>query len=141
MAKNKTNQTEANVSDFVTKVENPTRRSDSFKLIDLLSALTGYEAKMWGPSIIGFGTYHYKYASGHEGDMPLAAFSPRKDALVLYFATDFKDREELLGLLGKHKSSKACVYVKKFEDIDREVFIQMTKNSINTVVKMFPENQ
>lgn len=133
MAKNKTMATESSVSDFIGNVENETKRDDSRKLIELFSTITGHEPKMWGPSIIGFGTYHYKYASGHEGDAPLAAFSPRKDAIVLYFATEFEDRESLLSQLGKHKSSKACVYVKKLEDIDEAVLAKMTVNSIATV--------
>ncbi|MFT3794069.1 DUF1801 domain-containing protein [Flavobacterium sp.] len=133
MAKNKTNETDANVTEFVNKVENEVKRNDSFKLIEILQSLTGFAPKMWGPTIIGFGSYHYKYASGHEGDAPLAAFSPRKDNLVLYFANEFKDRELLLSQLGKHRSSKACVYVKKLSDIDLKIFKTMTVNSMATV--------
>jgi len=135
MAKNKTKETEVNVTEFVNKVENEVKRSDSFRLIEIYRSLTGFEPKMWGPTIIGFGSYHYKYASGHEGDAPLAAFSPRKDALVLYFATEFRDREKLLAQLGKHRSSKSCVYVKKLADLDIEVLKTMTKNSMATVKK------
>ena len=135
MAKNKTNETTRSVTAFVKKVENETRRNDAFALIGFFETLTGFEAKMWGPSIIGFGKYHYKYASGHEGDAPLAAFSPRKDSLVLYFANEYKDREALLAKLGKHKSSKACVYVKKLSDIDMKVLEKMVRNSMATVTK------
>jgi hypothetical protein len=130
MAKNKTTQTSASVEDFVSKVKNETRRSDSVKLIKIFKSITGFEPKMWGPTIIGFGTFHYKYASGHEGDAPLAAFSPRKDSLVLYFDPEFEGRENLLSKLGKHKSSKSCVYAKKLDDLDIVVLKQMTKNSI-----------
>lgn len=133
MAKNKTNGTDADVTDFVNRVPNETKRNDSFMIIELYRALTGFEPKMWGPTIIGFGTYHYKYASGHEGDMPLAAFSPRKEALVFYFATDYKDREILMAQLGKHRSSKGCVYVKKLDDIDLKILETMTIHSMATV--------
>ena len=93
---------------------------------------------MWGPTIIGYGKYHYKYASGHEGDAPLAAFSPRKDSLVLYFESEYEDRESLLSKLGKFKSSKACVYVKKLEDIDLQILTQMIKNSMEKTNRTYP---
>ena len=137
MAKNKTIQTDASVEDFVSKVENEMRRSDSLRLIAIFKSITGFEPKMWGPTIIGFGTYHYKYASGHEGDAPLAGFSPRKDSLVIYFASDFKGKENLLSKLGKHKSSKACVYAKKLDDLDIAVLEKMTKNSIAHITSLY----
>lgn len=133
MAQNKTNETEVNVTEFVNQVPNEIKRSDSFQLIEFFKNLTGFEPKMWGPTIIGFGKIHYKYASGHEGDMPLAAFSPRKDAIVLYFASEYENREMLLSKLGKHKSSKACVYVKKLSDIDMKILETMTINSMASV--------
>jgi len=138
MAKNKTTETTSSVTEFVNKVENEGRRNDSFKLIEILKSITGFEPKMWGPTIIGFGNYHYKYESGHEGDAPLAAFSPRKDSLVLYFATDYENREGLLSQLGKHKSSKACVYVKKLSDIDIKILETMIVNSMTYVTKLYP---
>lgn len=138
MAKNKTAATEKSVNDFVNQVENEVKRNDSFTLIEIFRSITGCEPKMWGPSIIGFGTIHYKYASGHEGDMPLAGFSPRKDAITLYFDTEFEDREELIAKLGKCRTSKACVYVKKLADIDLEVMKQMTLNSIAHSKKLYP---
>src|SRR5687768_12998002 len=118
MAKNKTSQTSVDVKDFISKVENEERRKDSFALLEFFKSVTGFEPKMWGPTIIGFGKYHYKYESGHEGDAPLAGFAPRKDSLVLYMATEFKDRDTLLALLGKHTSSKSCIYAKRIEDLD-----------------------
>lgn len=130
MAKNKTNETDQNVTEFLNKVDNDTRRADGFKLLEFFQDLTGFEAKMWGPTIIGFGSCHYKYASGHEGDMPRAAFSPRKASLVLYFENDYQDKELLLSKLGKHKVSKACVYVNKLTDIDMEVLKQLVLNSM-----------
>lgn len=138
MAKNKTTETNSSVTEFVNKVDNEVKRNDSFTLIEILRSLSGFEPKMWGPTIIGFGSYHYKYDSGHEGDAPLAAFSPRKDALVLYFSPEFEDREALLSQFGKHKSSKSCVYVKKLSDIDLNIFKAMTVNSMAFTKKLYP---
>lgn len=134
MAETKTKQTAADVTEFINSFAGTDqKRSDSFELVKFFRSLTGFEPKMWGPTIIGFGSYHYQYASGHQGDAPLAAFSPRKTALVLYFATEFKDRELLLAKLGQHTRSKACVYVKKLSDIDLEVLQTITVNSMATV--------
>lgn len=138
MAKNKTAETDHSVTDFINKVTSEVKRKDSFRLIKIFKSITGCEPRMWGPSIIGFGKYHYKYASGHEGDSPLAAFSPRKDSLVIYIATEFEKREELLSQLGKHKSSKSCVYAKKLDDIDVAVLETIIKNSISHVTKLYP---
>jgi hypothetical protein len=138
MAKNKTTETNSSVTEFVNNVENEVKRDDSFKLIEIFKSLSGFEPKMWGPTIIGFGSYHYKYESGREGDAPLTGFSPRKDALVLYFASEFENRELLLSKLGKHKSSKGCVYVKKLSDIDLKTLETMIVNSIDYMVKLYP---
>ena len=141
MAKNKTTETDKSVIDFIDNVESEVKRDDSYTLIELFKSLTGKEPKMWGPSIIGFDSYHYKYASGHEGDAPLAAFSPRKDSIVVYLATEFEKREELLAKLGKHKSSKACVYVKKLADIDITVLKKLVKNSMIDTLKQYPSKK
>jgi hypothetical protein len=138
MAKNKTTETNRSVTEFVNKVANEVKREDSFKLIKIFKSITGFEPKMWGPTIIGFGSFHYKYESGHEGDAPLAAFSPRKDSIVLYFATEYKNRELLLSQLGKHKSSKSCVYVKKLSDIDLKILERMIVNSMTYTIKLYP---
>jgi hypothetical protein len=138
MAKNKTTYTKNSVTEFVDKIENEAKRDDSFQLIEIYKSITGFEPRMWGPTIIGFGNYHYKYESGHEGDAPLAAFSPRKDSLVLYFAPEYENREVLLSQLGKHKSSKACVYVKKLSDIDVEVLERMVVTSMDYIRKLYP---
>ncbi len=138
MAKNKTAETKNSVTKFVNKVENEVKRNDAFKLIEIFKSVTGFEPKMWGPSIIGFGSYHYKYASGHEGDSPLAGFSPRKDSLVLYMATEFEKREELLSKLGKHTSSKSCIYAKKLVDIDIAILKKIIKNSMDHALKLYP---
>lgn len=125
MAKNKTNETTKSVKGFIDGVDNETKRDDSRELISMLQDITGFEPKMWGPTIVGFGSYHYKYDSGHEGDAPLIGFSPRKDSLVLYLMQDFPKKEALLKKLGKHKLSVACIYVKKLADIDMAVLKEM----------------
>lgn len=139
MAKNKTTATEIDVTGFIQNVENEIKRKDSFQLVETFKAITGFEAKMWGPTIIGFGSYHYVYDSGHSGDAPLAGFSPRKDSIVLYFS-NFEKREALLEKLGKHKSGKACVYVKKLEDIDLKVLEEMIRESIKDIASQYPDN-
>ncbi|MEI7727571.1 MAG: DUF1801 domain-containing protein, partial [Bacteroidota bacterium] len=104
MEKNKTTQTNISVTDFINKVKDATKRKDSFSLIELIKQQTELDPKMWGPSIVGFGSYHYKYDSGHEGDSPLVGFSPRAAAITLYLSGHFEKREELLEKLGKHKT-------------------------------------
>ena len=138
MAKNKTTETESSVIDFINAVENETKRKDAFQLLSIIQELTGFEPKMWGPSIIGFGSYHYKYDSGHEGDAPLAGFSPRKTAMTVYFYLPEENREELLSKLGKHTSSKACIYIKKLTDIDIEILKKIILLSIEYTQKLYP---
>lgn len=129
--KNKTAETNVSVSDFIHAfVEKVEKRDDSFRLIELMSKWSGFEAKMWGPSIIGFGTCHYKYASGHEGDMPLIAFSPRKAAFSLYVTIPGKEDENLLDHLGKFKMTKGCIYVKKLADLNLDTLEKICKASI-----------
>lgn len=118
MAKNKTSVTAASVGDFLTAVENEQQRTDSLHLCDLMERVSGHTPKMWGPSIIGFGSYHYKYDSGHEGDAPLIGFSPRKAAISLYVFTGLDEHKYLLADLGKFKMGKACIYIKKLADIN-----------------------
>ena len=129
--KNKTIETEVSVTDFVnTYVDNEQRKTDSFTLIDLMKEWSGFEPKMWGPTIIGFGSYHYKYASGHEGEAPLIGFSPRKAEFSLYVYSPSDESESLLASLGKFKMGKACIYMKKLSDINVEVLAKISKNSI-----------
>lgn len=131
MAKNKTTETNESITDFInTFVEDETKKKDAFELIKIMQEVTHFEPKMWGPSIIGFGSYHYKYASGHEGDAPLVGFSPRKAAISLYINVPTENRDELLSKLGKHKASKGCIYVKKLADIDIEVLKNMISLSL-----------
>jgi hypothetical protein len=140
MAKNKTTETESSFADFINAVEDLTRRNDSFVLVKLMQNETGFEPKMWGPSIIGFGSYHYKYASGHEGDAPLVAFSPRKDTISLYLYSTFEDKEELLSKFGKHKAGKGCIYIKKLTDIDVEILKKMISHSVQNLKELYPSN-
>src|SRR3954471_11734386 len=107
----KTRETDNSVIEFIENVENPKKREYAYTLLDLFAETTGFKAKMWGPSIIGFGSYHYKYESGHEGDAPLVAFSPRKAKISLYLAYESEEREKILENFGKYTKSKACIYV------------------------------
>ena len=136
--KPKTLETNQDVTEFIEGVDSLKKREDAYTLLEIFEESTGYQAKMWGPSIIGFGTYHYKYASGHEGDAPLVGFSPRKAKISLYFATGDSDRTELLSRLGKHTSGKACVYINKVEDINIEVLKEIISQSIIFLQKLYP---
>ncbi|WP_017496045.1 DUF1801 domain-containing protein [Flavobacterium sp. WG21] len=138
MAQNKTIETENSVADFINTVEDTTKKNDAFELVRLMQEQTGFEAKMWGPSIIGFGSYHYKYASGREGDAPLVAFSPRKAAISLYVYASPEKREELLSEFGKHKAEKGCIYVKKLSDIDLEILKKMISVSVEHLQELYP---
>jgi hypothetical protein len=139
MAKaNKTQATTASVEAFIDKHPKEEMRDDSRVLIKLMQELTGEEPHMYGPSIIGFGTYHYTYASGHSGSAPLAAFSPRKPELVIYLGQEALD-PEALAKLGKHKATKGCLYVKRLADIDLKVLRSMIKRSIAATRKAQPE--
>ena len=126
----KTKETDSSVIEFIESVDNPKKREDAYRLLDIFTETTGYEAKMWGPSIIGFGAYHYKYESGHEGDAPLVGFSPRKAKISLYFATGDTKRESLLKGLGKHTAGKGCVYISKVADIDVDVLKELINESV-----------
>ena len=131
MAKNKTNETGVSVTDFINSyVGDNQKKIDSFRLIDLMSEWAGFEPKMWGPTIIGFGSYHYIYASGHEGDAPLIGFSPRKAAFSFYVFSPTEENKHLLNDLGKYKIGKACIYVKKLSDINLVTLEKLCKTTI-----------
>ncbi|KPB03317.1 DUF1801 domain-containing protein [Bacillus sp. CHD6a] len=136
----KTKETDNSVIEFIETVESPKKREDAYKLLEIFKETTGYEAKMWGPSIIGFGSYHYKYPTGHEGDAMLVGFSPRKAKISLYFATGEQKREELLKSFGKHTTGKACVYINKVADIDVEVLKELIKQSVIFLQKTYPSH-
>lgn len=133
----KTKPTTVSVADFIAAVPDAGRRADAEALSALLQAATGYPPVMWGPSIIGFGAYHYRYESGREGDAPLVGFSPRKANLVLYLAPG-EDRDALLARLGKHKTGAGCVYLNRLEDVDRDVIIEMAKASVAHLKALYP---
>ncbi|MCP1145385.1 DUF1801 domain-containing protein [Lysinibacillus endophyticus] len=136
----KTKETDASVIEFIESVDSPKKREDAYKLLQIFEETSGFEAKMWGPSIIGFGSYHYKYETGHEGDAPLVGFSPRKAKISLYFATGDTERENLLEKFGKHTTGKACVYINKLADVDIEVLRSLITQSIRFLQKMYPNN-
>jgi hypothetical protein len=133
----KTTENNNSVSGFIKTVDDKRKQADSFELISLFEEATGFPAKMWGPAIIGFGSYHYRYATGHEGDAPMAGFSPRKNAITIYLATDFAKRDELLQKLGKHKISKACIYFNKLEDIQVPVLKKMISESVKHMKRKY----
>ncbi|MCC5889800.1 MAG: DUF1801 domain-containing protein [Alkalibacterium sp.] len=130
MYKAKTKETDASVTRFIESVEKESKKQDAYRLLSIFEEASGMEAKMWGDSIIGFGSYHYKYASGHEGDSMLGGFSPRKAKISLYMATGFPERERYLSRLGKHTSGKGCVYINKVDDIDTDVLKDFIQASI-----------
>ena len=127
MADNKTKPTKLSVAAFIDALTDQSRRADAKALVKLMQNAAGEKPKMWGPSIIGFGSYHYTYDSGREGDMPLVAFSPRKAATVLY---GFSDSKALLAKLGKHTKGKGCLYIKKLADVDQKVLEAMVIQSL-----------
>lgn len=128
----KTTYTNVNVEEFINSyVETESKRQESFDLIKLMQNHTGFEPKMWGPTIIGFGNYHYKYESGHEGDAPLIGFSPRKKEFSLYVFTGQEEHENLLENLGKFKKGKACIYIKNLADIDQNELKKLITATIN----------
>jgi hypothetical protein len=133
MAENKTKVTHVSVDTFLAGVPDGGKRADALALIDMMQAATGEKPRMWGPSIIGFGTYHYRYESGREGDSPLVGFSPRKAALVLYIVTGFKGAEPLLAKLGKHTTGKSCLYVKRLADVDLTILRKLVDQSVAAV--------
>ncbi len=129
----KTTENINSVTEFLNSVEDERKRNDTMRIIEMIKKETGFEPKMWGTSIIGFGSYHYKYTSGHEGDMPLVGLSPRKTTITLYLYEGFKNEEKLLGQLGKHKTSKTCLYIKKLEDVNMEMLKQLILNSVEFI--------
>jgi hypothetical protein len=133
-AKNKTAETKVSVIDFLnSSVDNEQKKHDSFRLIELMESWSGFEPKMWGPTIIGFGSYHYKYASGHEGDAPIIGFSPRKAAFSLYVVAAGSNNTKLLDQLGKYKMGKACIYFKKLADLDIDTLEKLCRAAINYI--------
>lgn len=136
----KTKENDSSVIEFIENVDSLKKREDAYKLLDIFTETTGYLAKMWGPSIIGFGAYHYKYKSGHEGDAPLVGFSPRKAKISLYFATCDTEREMLIKDFGKHTKGKACVYINKVADINVDVLKVLINQSVKFLRETYPNH-
>jgi hypothetical protein len=130
MADNKTKATEVSVTEWVDALTDEVKRADAKALVKMMRRATGEKAKMWGPSIIGFGSHHYKYETGREGDMPLAGFSPRKSATVLYGLMGFADAEAFLAKLGKHTTGKGCLYIKRLADVDEAVLEELVLKAV-----------
>ena len=135
-AQNKTVETNDSADDFLKNVKEEQKRKDCLAIVDLLSKHTKMKAKMWGPAIVGFGSYHYKYESGREGDAPLVAFSPRASSITIYLSGI---KEELIKKIGKYKLSGGCLHIKKLEDIDTAVLLKMIDNSVKYTRAKYPE--
>ena len=135
MAELKTKLNDASVEAYLNHVENEQKREDSLAILQLMAEVTGAEPKMWGDSIIGFGNYHYKYASGREGDWFLTGFAPRKQNLTLYIMTGFGQYDILMNKLGKYKTGKSCLYIKRIADIDLETLRELVRQSVDHMLK------
>lgn len=138
MASNKTHVTEVSPADFIASVEHPVRRADAQALDVLFREVTGFQPKMWGPTIIGYGTYHYRYESGREGDTLATGFSPRKSSLSIYIMPGYADFGDILDRLGKHKIGKACLYVNKLADIDTAVLRELIRVGLDDLDARWP---
>ena len=138
MAELKTKPNDASVEDFLNRVEHPTRAEDARALLALMRRITDLEPKMWGPAIVGFGSYHYKYASGHEGDFFITGFAPRKQALTVYIMPGFSDHQALMKRLGKHRTGKSCLYINKLADVDMDVLEELISKSYGWMVENYP---
>jgi Domain of unknown function (DU1801) len=136
MAELKTKPSDASVTAFLDKIQDEEKRKDSFEILKLMRQATRQEPKMWGSSIIGFGSYHYKGASGREGDWMLTGFSPRKQNLTLYLMGGFDSHKDLLKKLGKYKTSVGCLYIKKLDDVDKKVLKELIAESAKTMKKL-----
>ena len=130
MAELKTKQTDESVTEFLNGVPDEKKRQDSFAILELMTEVTGAEPRMWGESIVGFGSYHYRYASGREGDWFVTGFSPRKQNLTLYIMAGFDNYDHLLQNLGKHKTGKSCLYIKRLEDVDLDTLRELVSQSV-----------
>ena len=135
---NKTTETNNSVDNFLNSVTDETKRNDSFELVKLMEQHSGFEAKLWGSAIVGFGSYHYTYASGREGDAPLVGFSPRAKEISLYFSPEFTEKEKLLQHFGKHRTGVGCVYIKKLQDINIEVLGKLITASVKYLQQKHP---
>ena len=138
MSKLKTKPTEVSAESHIAAIANEEQRNDAQTLVALMRRVTKQEPVMWGPSIVGFGSYHYKYTSGHEGDSALAAFAARGRELVVYIADSFEGRDDLLAKLGKHKTGKVCVYIRRLADVDLTILERLVGRSIEEAKRLHP---
>ena len=139
MSELKTKPTNASVEKFLNQVADETRREDCFAVAKMMEEITGEKPKMWGPSIVGFGSYHYKYASGQEGDWPIAAFSPRKQDLTLYLLPGFQEHAPLMQQLGKHRTGKSCLYIKRLSDVHAPTLKKLIRESVKRMKQITKE--
>ena len=139
MTQRKTVQTGSSVDTFIAAVENPRRRTDARRLLDLMGKITGEPPKMWGTSIVGFGSYRYRYASGREGTSLMVGFAPRKQNLVIYIMPGFSDYGELLAKLGKFRTGKSCLYVNRLDDVDSAVLEELVRESVAEMRRRYPK--
>ena len=141
MSENKTKKTNESIEKYINSIKDENVKKDCYTIIKLMQSITQKEPKMWGSSIIGFGDYHYKYASGREGDFFLTGFSPRKQNLALYLMGGLENQKDLLKKLGKHKTGKSCLYIKSLNDIDKEVLKEMIVQSVKETKKLYPDKK
>ncbi len=139
MSAPKTKPTEVSVESHIAAIANEEQRNDARTLVALMRRVTRQEPRMWGPSIVGFGSYHYKYASGHEGDSALAAFAVRGSELVVYTAAEFEGRDVLLARLGKHRTGKVCVYIRRLANVDLKVLETLVARSVAETKRLYPQ--
>ncbi len=137
-AKNKTQKTDVSTKDYIAAIEDDGRRADIQKVHDIMSALTGWEPKMWGPSIVGFGDYHYKYESGREGDFFRTGYSSRAQNITIYIMPGYKDFSEELSRLGKHKTGKSCLYIKRMSDVNEDVLKEIIQKGLDDMAEKYP---
>ena len=137
MAENKTKATKAGVTKFINSIDDRQMRADARKVAAMMRRATGKRAKMWGTSMVGYGTYHYRYASGREGDFMITGFSPRKQALTVYIMSGFSPFDKLLAKLGKYKTGKSCLYIKRLSDVDENVLERLIDGSVEHMRKKY----
>jgi hypothetical protein len=140
-SQNKTNPHAGDVMAFIAGVESEQRREDSYRVLALMKEITGEEPRMWGPSMVGFGEYHYKYESGREGDALATGFSPRKTALTLYIMAGFSRYDDLMSRLGKHKTGKSCLYINRLDDVDEGVLRELIRESYEHILARYDSKQ
>jgi hypothetical protein len=138
---NKTQPTQNDVDEFLSNLKDEKKRVDSMRLRELMELATGEQAVLWGPSIVGFGTYHYRYETGREGDAPAVGFAPRSANLTLYIVGDLDDHSPILDRLGKHTSGKSCVYIKRLSDVDENALTDLVRASVEKAKDFTAESQ